>query len=203
MARLSSELRAFDDCLQSLPTLDDAGCLAAIVSGACRDRAGRSPIDRFDHGESSSLGRGRKRGDQIQAIGRSRGGRTTKIHAVVDGAGRPIAFEITQGQLGDVRAALALLAPLPPAALCAADTAYYSNGLRQFLIERGTLPVIPNNPTRKRFHPFNRKLYRERNMIERMFCRLKDWRRIATRYDKLAAVFAASVHLAAIVTWWT
>jgi transposase len=143
------------------------------------------------------------KGDQIQAIGRSRGGRTTKIHAVADGAGRPIAFEITPGQLGDVRVALALLAPLPPAALCAADTAYDSNGLRQFLIERGTLPVIPNNPTRKRFHPFNCKLYRERNMIERMFCRLKDWRRIATRYDKLAAIFAASVHLAAIVIWWT
>lgn len=102
-----------------------------------------------------------------------------------------------------MRAALALLAPLPPAALCAADTAYDSNGLRQFLTERGTLPVIPNNPTRKRPHPFNPRLYRERNLIERMFCRLKDWRRIATRYDKLAAVFTASVHLAAIVMWWT
>lgn len=102
-----------------------------------------------------------------------------------------------------MRAALALLGPLPPAALCAADTAYDSNGLRQFLIARGTLPVIPNNPTRKQPHPFHRPLYRERNLIERMFCRLKDWRRIATRYDKLANVFAASVYLAAVVTWWT
>jgi len=92
---------------------------------------------------------------------------------------------------------------LPPAALCAADTAYDSNGLRQFLIARGTLPVIPNNPTRKQPHPFNRALYRERNLIERMFCRLKDWRRIATRYDKLAAVFSATVYLAAVVTWWS
>lgn len=98
---------------------------------------------------------------------------------------------------------MALLAPLPPAATCAADTAYDSDGLRQFLVERGTLPVIPNNPRRRRVHPFNRHLYRERNLIERMFCRLKDWRRIATRYDKLANIFAASVYLAAVVTWWT
>src|SRR5690606_36598522 len=88
----------------------------------------RGATDRLHH--RPSLGGWRKRGDEVQAIGRSRGGRTTKIHAVVDGSGRPIAFEITPGQLGDVRAALALLGPLPPAALCAADTDYDSNGLR-------------------------------------------------------------------------
>ena len=145
----------------------------------------------------------RKRGAHLQAIGRSRGGRTTKIHAVVDNLGRPIAFEITAGQVGDVRAAIALLAPLPPARLCAADTAYDSNGLRQFLAERGTLPVIPNNPTRKRHHPFDAVAYKQRNLIERMFSRLKDFRRIATRYDKLALNYAAAVALAAVVTWWT
>ncbi len=69
-------------------------------------------------------------------------------------------------------------------------------------MERGTLPVIPNNPTRKRFHPFDPVAYKRRNLIERMFCRLKDFRRIATRYDKLAVNFAAAVALAAIVTWW-
>ena len=68
-----------------------------------------------------------------QAIGRSRGGRTTKIHAVVDDNGRLIAFEITPGQLGDVRAAEALLAPLPAPRSCIADTAYDSDGLRRFL----------------------------------------------------------------------
>lgn len=97
---------------------------------------------------------------------------------------------------------MALLGPLPPACLCAADTAYDSDGLRQFLIERDTQPVIPNNPTRKRFHPFDPEAYKLRNLIERMFCRLKDWRRIATRYDKLASTFAAAVALAAIVIWW-
>jgi transposase len=109
-----------------------------------------------------------------QAIGRSRGGRTTKIHAVVDCLGRLIAFEITPGQLGDVRVAGSLLAPIPAARLCIADTAYDSNGLRQFLSERGTQPVIPNNPTRKRFQPFYADIYKRRNLIERMFYRLKD-----------------------------
>lgn len=101
-----------------------------------------------------------------------------------------------------MRAATALIAPLPPALFLAADTAYDSDGLRHFLAERGTIPVIPNNPTRKRVHPFNPTAYRQRNLIERMFCRLKDWRRIATRYDKLATNFTAAVLIAAIVTWW-
>lgn len=110
---------------------------------------------------------------------------------------------MTPGQLGDVRAAVALLGPLPPPKLCAADTAYDANGLRQFLTERGTVPVIPNNPTRKRIHPFDRSAYKRRNLVERMFCRLKDWRRIATRYDKLARNFLSAVSLAAAIIWWT
>ena len=64
------------------------------------------------------------------------------------------------------------------------------------------MPVIPNNPTRRRFHPFDKRVYKARNIIERMFCRLKDWRRIATRYDKLAANFSSAVVIAAIIIWW-
>ncbi len=75
--------------------------------------------------------------------------------------------------------------------------------MRSFLKGRGTLPVIPNNPTRKRLHPFDQTAYRTRNAVERMFCRLKDWRRIATRYDKLAINYASAVALVAIVMWWT
>lgn len=84
-----------------------------------------------------------------------------------------------------------------------ADTAYDANGLRQFLQERGTTPIIPNNRTRKRFHPFDKVAYRQRNLVERMFCRLKDWRRVATRYDKLANTFHSTVIIAAIIIWWT
>ena len=109
---------------------------------------------------------------------------------------------MTPGQRGDARVALTLIGTLAPPRLCIADAAYDSDGLRRFLAERGTLPVIPNNPTRKRPHPFDPALYRQRNCIERLICRLKDWRRVATRYDKLARNYLAAVHLAAIVTCW-
>lgn len=182
--------------------MGQARFMATVVPCIGVGKSRRHADDRQHHRQSASLGSWRKRGAAAQAIGRSRGGRTTKIHAVVDRYGRPIAIEITQGQIGDIRAALGLLAPLPPARLCAGDTAYDSNGLRQFLLERGTEPVIPNNPTRKHFHPFDPIAYKRRNIIERMFCRLKDWRRIATRYDRCAHTFFSAICIAATVTFW-
>ena len=113
-----------------------------------------------------------------------------------------MALAVTPGQLGDARAAVALVSQAPPSRTLAADAAYDSDGLRQFLLGRGTLPVIPNNPTRKRHHPFDRQAYKKRNLIERAFCRLKDFRRVATRYDKLAITYDAAVCLAAAVIWW-
>ena len=106
---------------------------------------------------------------------------------------------MTPGHLGDVRVATALISGVPPGGCWAADTAYDSDGLRRFLLERGTVPVIPNNPTRKRHHRFDKTAYRRHNLIARMFCRLKDWRRIATRYDKLAANLAAAAMSAALI----
>ena len=70
------------------------------------------------------------------------------------------------------------------------------------MIARGTQPVIPNNPRRKRHHPFDRAAYKRRNIIERAIGRLKDWRRIHTRYDKLARNFASAVAIAAILQGW-
>lgn len=74
--------------------------------------------------------------------------------------------------------------------------------MRAWLAERGTTPIIKPNPTRKAEVPFDTTLYKARNGIERAFSHLKDWRRVATRYDKLARNFAATVALAAIVLWW-
>jgi putative transposase len=83
-----------------------------------------------------------------------------------------------------------------------ADTAYDARSLRHWLLERGTQAVIPPNPTRKHPHRYDAEAYKCRNVIERMFCRLKDFRRIATRYDKLARNFLAGILLAAAITWW-
>jgi putative transposase len=85
----------------------------------------------------------------------------------------------------------------------AADAAYDSDGLRRFVLERGTGSGHPNNPTRKRHHPFDEIAYRQRNLIKRMFRRLKEWRRVVTHDDKLAANFAAPVRLAGVIIWWT
>lgn len=116
--------------------------------------------------------------------------------------GRLLAFILTEGNRHDLPPAAGLITPLPPAESLLADAAYDSDAFREFLAVRGTTPDIKQNPTRKKCHPFDQQAYRGRNVIERAFCRLKDWRRIATRYDKLARNFAASVTLAAIFRWW-
>jgi putative transposase len=121
---------------------------------------------------------------------------------LVDQRGRLIAFLITPGQRGDAPVAEALIATVPPAQSLAADRAYDSDALRGLLLARGTRPVIPNAPYRKRLHPFDAEAYKHRNLVERAFSRLKDFRRIATRYDKLACNYAAAVCIAAIVIWW-
>ena len=83
------------------------------------------------------------------------------------------------------------------------DKAYDSAELRQWLHQRGTRPVVPNRSNRKQPFSFDRKAYKLRHRIENAFCRLKDFRRIATRYDKLARNFLAAVCLAAAIVWWT
>lgn len=83
-----------------------------------------------------------------------------------------------------------------------ADRGYDTNAVREAVNERGATPNIPPKSNRRFKPPFSRVLYRRRNAIERMFGRLKDFRRIATRYDKLAANFLAAVHLAAAVCYW-
>jgi putative transposase len=83
-----------------------------------------------------------------------------------------------------------------------ADRAYDAKSLREELAARRIKAVIPPNPTRKHPHRYDKTAYKGRNVIERMFCRLKDFRRVATRYDKLARNFLATAILAATVIWW-
>jgi transposase len=82
------------------------------------------------------------------------------------------------------------------------DKAYDSAELRQWLSGRGTKPVVPNKSNRKQPFRFDRKSYKQRHKIENAFCRLKDFRRIATRYDRLARNFLASVCIVAAIVWW-
>ncbi len=99
--------------------------------------------------------------------------------------------------------ASALLAKAGRMRCLIADKGYDADHLRQALAARNIKVVIPSTASRRRAIPYDKAAYRRRNRIERMFCRLKDFRRIATRYDKLARNFLSAAFLAAIVIWWT
>jgi transposase len=114
-----------------------------------------------------------------------------------------LAFVVTAGNTHDLVGVAELLRRTPTPRRLIADRAYDANKLRQWLIERGCQPVIPPNPTRKHPATYDGIAYKTRNLIERMFCRLKDFRRIATRYDKRVDIYLSSVLLAATLSWWT
>ena len=145
---------------------------------------------------------GGKRGEQKQAVGRSRGGRNTKIHALADAKGRLLAILLTGGEAHDCPVAERLIRRVKPAKRMLGDKAYDSAELRDELDERGTKPVIPNRNNRKQPFRFSKRLYKLRWRIESAFNRLKDFRRIATRYDRLARNYLASVCLVAALVWW-
>ena len=109
---------------------------------------------------------------------------------------------ITPENAHDMRAARQCIEALPPSAELVGDKGYDSNDLRSWLIERGTRPVIPPKRHRKDKLDFDPEIYRQRNVIERMFCRFKDWRRVATRFDRNIKTFMATVAIAATVIWW-
>lgn len=132
----------------------------------------------------------------------SRGGRNSKLHALCDRSGRPLAFRLTGGNAADAPQAIALLAAVPEGAIVLADKAYDADAIRRFIERRSAVPNIPFKANRRWKGCFSPFLYRGRNAIERMFCRLKDFRRIATRYDKLARNFSAAVAIASIVSYW-
>jgi transposase len=158
--------------------------------------------DRLDACQSAPFGERRKRGEHKQAVGRSRGGRNTKIHALADAKGRLIAILLTGGEAHDCPLAQRLIRRVKPSRRMLGDKAYDSAELREELDERGTRPVIPNRCNRKQPFSFSKRLYKLRWRIESAFNRLKDFRRIATRYDRLARNYLASVCLAAALVWW-
>ncbi len=134
-------------------------------------------------------------------MGRSRGGLTTKIHAVVERHGLPVRLALTPGQAHDGQSAATLLNDLPENAVVLADKAYDADWIREHIEAQGAAPNIPDKVNRKYRHCFSRALYKERNLIERFFNKIKQFRRIATRYEKLGANFLAMAKLAAIRVW--
>ena len=123
---------------------------------------------------------------------------TTKVHALVDALGNPVNLMLTSGQDHDLTCAQPLLENVDPDALLA-DKAYDADALIDTLNQRAITPVIPPRANRKAKRDCDYALYRERNLVERFFNKIKHYRAIATRYDKLAQNFLAAVQLVAAI----
>ena len=126
----------------------------------------------------------------------------SKLHAVTDAKGRPIGLYLSAGQTSDYIGARALLSSFPKAGTLLADRGYDADWFRNTLIDREIRPCIPSRKNRKVVIPHDATLYKSRHKIENMFARLKDWRRVATRYDRCADLFLSACALAAVVMFW-
>jgi transposase len=139
-----------------------------------------------------------QRGQGPEALGRSRGGFSTKIHVAVNGERQPAKLHLLEGERHDVTCAEVLLDGLEPE-FVVGDRRYDSDPLRHRIRSVGPKPVIPSRRTR-RTRRHNRQRHKRRNVVERFINRIKNRRRMATRYDKLAATFLGFVQVASILT---
>ena len=126
----------------------------------------------------------------------------TKRHAVSDAKGRPIRLFMSAGQVSDYTGAAALLSSLPTADWMLADRGYDADWFREALKDKRIRACIPGRKKRKKTVRYDKRRYKRRNRIEIMFGRLKDWRRVATRYDRCPETFFSAILLAAIVIFW-
>jgi putative transposase len=159
--------------------------------------------DRLNHRAGTSARRRRapgKRGADAQGLGRSRGGLSTKVHAAADALGNPVRLIGSPGQRNDIAFAHDLIEG-SAADVTIADKGYDADHLCDTIAESGGQAVIPPKRNRTFKRPYDTELYKERNIIERFFNKLKQFRRVATRYDKLLANFMGFVKLAAIAIW--
>ena len=126
---------------------------------------------------------------------------STKIHVTVDALGNPLRCLLSAGQVADITHAQALIVGLEDVQALLADKAYDANALLQYLAARGIEAVIPPMKHRREQRDYDRHLYKDRNLVERFFNRLKQFRRIATRYEKLACNFFAMLNLVCAYIW--
>jgi len=200
MARSAGELWALHACYNRFVRWRMAGIWDSIMEALAETHD--SSVQMIDtsivrvHQHGGCAG-----GAETRLMGRSRGGLTTKIHACVDTNGMPVRLELTTGEAHDNPLVTELLSDLQSGAMLLADRGYDADLIRAFAGDRGAWANIPPKRNRKDPICFSPCLYRARNLVERFFNRIKQCRRIATRYDKLAANYLAFIKLAAIRIW--
>jgi len=126
----------------------------------------------------------------------------SKLHAVCDGDGRPVILRLSEGQMSDYNGARLIVDALPPVKHLLADRGYDADWFRQSLRDKGIEPCIPPRKNRKQRIEYDTVLYKQRHKVENMFGKLKDWRRIATRYDRCAHTFFSAICIAASVIFY-
>jgi transposase len=139
-------------------------------------------------------------GQETQALGRSRGGFSTKVHVVVDALGNPLRLHLTGGQVHDVTQAADLLADLNSEYVIA-DRGYAAQALLDHITESGALAVIPPHQRAKTKREYDRWLYRERHLVECFMNKIKHFRRVFSRFDKLAHRYAGFLYLVSTILW--
>jgi transposase len=200
MARSAGYLRTPYDLLQPLVRWRLAGVWDRIIDAlaAAHDATVQmidtSVVRVHQHGACIS-------GNREQHMGRSRGGSTSKLHAVVDANGLPVRIGLTPGEAHDNRLCSVLLTGLPPGTMLLADRGYDADWIRKLVNQQGAWANIPPKQNRKEPNCFSPCLYRARNLVERFFNKIKQSRRIAPRYDKLAANYLAFIKLVVIRLW--
>jgi transposase len=200
VARSTRRVRSVEDDLQPLRPLGEVRQVGSRLHRVAK-RYGQRVAQHRQHDQPRSPARGwRKRGAAANAIGRSRGGVSTKVHLVVDALGLPLAFEITEGQRHDNQAASGLIDRVSPRCLLG-DKGYDSNAIRAKLEAIGCLAVIPSTASRIPALPYDKALYGARSEVECTINLLKQARRFATRYEKTLRNYAAVVALGCIVLW--
>lgn len=133
-------------------------------------------------------------------MGKSRGGLSTKIHAAVDALGNPVRLLLTPGQASEYGQAQALIEGFTPKAVLA-DKGYDSDAFIDAIQRKGAEAVIPSRKNRLKPRQLDRHLYKARNLVERFFQKLKQFRRIATRYERLARNYQSMLSLVSVVIW--
>jgi len=205
VARFAEVFWGLGRSVQPIPPVGKPGHLAGAVRAAAGSRprnSESSPDRQHEHSGSSSCGgrASKKGGAEAQGLGRSRGGFTTKLHLAAADESTAVVVVLTAGQCHDAKAFPAVFGAIPescPAEYAVMDKGYDSDEIRDTLVDRDIAPVIPSKVNRIEPIEYSKKHYKTRNRVERLIGKLKQFRRVATRYEKLAGTFLAFVQLTA------
>src|SRR6202042_2505330 len=204
LARRSARLWPAQDNLQSVCSLEPPRRVQQDFRRT--GGQGRQTGANNDRGHASKAASHRrepfKKGPVPRRIGRTKGGLNSKLHVVCDSRGRPLVMLLSEGQMSDYKGAALMLPAMPKAKELLADKGYDADWFRAALAKRGVAACIPSKSNRKVAIPYDALLYKPRHKIETMFGRLKDWRRIHTRYDRCAHTYLSAICIAAAVTFW-